>query len=47
MVYNFNTIEKMARGMAKYNSFKAEKNDQPKYYSLEMFLHQVSRTWVM
>jgi leucyl-tRNA synthetase len=38
MVYNFNTIEKKWQEIwMENNSFKAEKNDQPKYYSLEMF----------
>lgn len=38
MVYNFNTIEKKwQEEWLNTNSFKAEKNDQPKYYSLEMF----------
>lgn len=38
MGYNFNKIEKKwQEDWIQNNSFKAEKNDQPKYYSLEMF----------
>lgn len=38
MTYNFNTIEKKwQKRWEEENSFKVEKNDKPKYYSLEMF----------
>ena len=44
MVYNFNTIEKKwQEEWLNTNSFKAEKNDQPKYYSLEMFPYPSGR----
>lgn len=38
MSYNFSTIEKKwQKKWEEGNSFKVEKNDRPKYYSLEMF----------
>lgn len=38
MIYNFNKIEKKwQKDWIDHKRFKAEKNDQPKYYALEMF----------